>query len=123
MTPNREADVKSITRRNWKAVISRFMKISNRASFVVDCVGRLLKYELSRCISDSNPSVLRTSDPRCLFDFTWDTVIAEARKTMPYLLRILRQCTKTPTERTNTDAIIAIVISILCKQLRPQSCI
>ena len=39
-------DAKSIARGNWRAVISRSMKIPERQSYIVKCVGKVLHFEL-----------------------------------------------------------------------------
>ena len=79
MTPSREADIKSMTRGNWKAVTSRTMKNHKCTVFVIiECVGRVLKHKLSKCCSDSHTSVLQTRDSHCLKDFTWNSLLTEA---------------------------------------------
>ena len=114
-------DVKSLTRGNWKAVISRNMKDPVKQQYIIECVGRVLKYELQRFCSDSVPSILRSNSIEHIKDFQWAQVIDEAKERMPVLLRVLKKCTETPTQRENENAIIGLIISLLAKLRRPQA--
>lgn len=82
-SPKREMDIKSLTRGNWKTVISRNMKDPVKQQYIIACVGRVLKYELQRFCSDSFPSILRSSSVE---HFQWAQVINEAKDAMPVLL-------------------------------------
>ena len=62
LTPSREEDGESIARGNWRAVIRRSMKDPIRQQYIVQCVCRVLKYELCRLCSDSYCSVLTGTD-------------------------------------------------------------
>ena len=120
MTPKRESDVKSIARGNWKIVVSRTLKDPVKREYIVECVGRILKYELRQLCSDKCSSLLRSNKPDDITNFKWINVIEEAQKCMPVLLKLLRKCTETPTERDNVTAVIGVIITILAKHQRPQ---
>ena len=124
MTPTREADGKSTARGNWKAVIARNMRNPERRQFIVGCVGKVLQFELSKLCSDSCKSILRSNKKdvdHLLKSFEWKMLLSEVKETMPVLLNLLTKCTKTPTERNNSDAVIAVIIAILAKHRRPQA--
>ncbi len=121
MTPSREADAKSTARGNWKAIITRCMKNDTRCLFIIKCVGRLLKYELSKHCSNNCESVLRSGDADNLMQFIWCKMHSEVKQNMPHLLTILTMCTETPKKRQNSEAIIYLIIAILAKHRRPQA--
>jgi hypothetical protein len=47
----------------------------------------------------------------------------EAEKVMLVLIEALRTCLQTRTKHTNTNAIIAVIISIITKHRRSDSCL
>lgn len=103
-------------------MISRTLRDPQRRTYVIECVGRIVKHELSKFCSDSYRSILRSEGHSVLKDgFSWELVISEARETMPTLLRIMTRMTETPKKRTNTVAVIGMIIAILAKHRRPQA--
>ena len=120
LTPSREQDGKSIARGNWRAVISRSMKNPVRRQYIIQCVGRVLKYELRCLCSDSHSSILASNARDALMSFSWKQLMMEAKDCMPILIQLLSKCVKTPTKRENNVPVIGLIISILAKQRRPQ---
>ena len=116
MTPKREGDVKLLARGNWKAVISRSLKDTVRREYIVECVGRILKYELHQLCSDSSSSMLLSNNPDDIMNFKWENLIRES-----VLLKLLYRCTETPTQKDSTTAIIGVIITILAKHRRQQA--
>ena len=119
MTPSREADGISVARGKWRAIIHRCVKDPVRREYIVNCVSRIVKYELRKLCSDSFSSVLLCKNVEAITCFEWNNVLKEAEEVMPVLLQVLRKCTETPTKRNNTDAVIGVIISILAKHRRP----
>ena len=116
-----EEDAKSIARGNWRAVISRSMKIPERQSYIVKCVGKVLHFELCTLCSDEYFDFLSGKDVNQFISFKWTNVMDEIKRHMPVLYQLLRKCMETPSERENTDKLIGVIISILAKHRRPQS--
>ena len=128
MTPSREADIKSTTRGNWKAVISRNMRIPERRCFILACVGKLLRYELGVYCSDNCQSVLLSQNLDDIKAFKWESLVSEMEDKMPCLFKLLKKCTDLPinTEKTSNSQsrmMVGLVLSIMAKQRRPQACL
>lgn len=105
ITPSREADVKSITRGNWKAVISRNMRIPERQSFIIGCVGSLLRHELDVYCSDKSQSVLlsQSLDDIRMFD-DWVSLLEEMENKMPSFVKLLNKCMPRPIEHEDGNS-------------------
>ena len=99
------------------------MKNPVRQKYIVECVSRVLKFELKQLCSDNFPSIIRSTNVDNIMQFKWGQVIKEAEQCTPFLLKVLKTCTETPTKRDNTTAIIGCIISILAKHRRPHSCL
>ena len=119
ITPSREQDVKSLARRSWQPVIRRSMKDPSRQLYIVNCVARLVKYEMQRFCSTN---ILAGNNVGRVQQYQWKHVIAEAEKCMPVFMKLLRKCLETPTERGNITSVTGMIIAILAKHRRPQLC-
>ena len=122
MTPSWEGDVKSLARGSWRAAIKRSMKDPTQQLYIVECVGRVIQYEIQRFCSNSH-SILSSSQVEHIKKFQWNEVIVDAEKCMPVLMKLLGKCLKTPTKRENAIPVTGMIISILAKQRRPQLCL
>ena len=93
-----------------------------RQQYIV-CVGKLLHFELRTLCSDEHVGILSGSNIDKLMSFKWINMIEEVKKHVPVLVMLLGRCTKTPTERQNTDGVIHCknycVISTHCSVVAP----
>ena len=56
-----------------------------------------------------------------LTELRWEDVLILVKLKAPTLLSLLQSCTKTKRHRQNQNAIIGVLVSILCKHRRPSS--
>ena len=68
--------------------------------------------------SDSFSSTLLQSNSSHLKNFDYNGIIEEAKECTLLLHRLLTQCLKIPTSRTNTNAVLSTIICILAKPCR-----
>ena len=110
---------KLLTRGKPKSIIDQCFKDTRYRIHAIEATGRLIHRELMKLCKDDSNSILMSQDSAKLQTFSWSNVLDEAKIHCPSLLYLLRLLTITRTPRSNTDAIIGFILSILCKFRRP----
>ena len=87
------------------SVAAECMKDDRSREYIIKHVGDILKNEIKTLCSDSFSSTLLQSNSSHLKNFDYNDIIEEAKECIPLLHRLLTQCLKTLTARTNTNAI------------------
>ena len=89
-------------------------------------MGRVLRSEVAAITSDDFSSITRNKSKESVKNFAHivNTIISELKSKAPTLLSILQSCLKTrKRQQENSDAIVTVIASILCKHRRPSACI
>lgn len=91
---------------------------------VLKVLGRVLQSEVSSLCSTTVKSVLAVKPKEVLGDFhgTIRRLMDEMGMRAPNLLSLLRWCLKTRQPRGNTDSLIAMITSIMCKHRKASVC-
>lgn len=118
MTPSRKGICKTIARRSHSALARRCLENSEIRKYILKGVSQLLKREIAVLCSDSIESVLRDKSNDALKSFKWKTLVNELSNHCPSLLTILRHCTKFPNIKSQQEAVIGVIVAILCKNRR-----
>lgn len=87
-------------------------------------MGQLLRSEIAAITSDNFKSITREKSRHSVKDFKHIkcSLLNEMERKAPTLLSLLKSCLKTKKPRSNTDAIIFVITSIMCKHRRPSAC-
>jgi hypothetical protein len=84
-------------------------------------MGVSLRHEIACLCSDDMASILQSKERGTLTEFTWERLLTEVEEVAPTLLKLLQSCTKTRKLRKNHNAIIGVLVAIMCKHRRPKS--
>ena len=89
---------------------------------IVVSMGRILQNEVAAICSDNFESILRLKTKDSVKDINHiiSTIKKELNRKAPTLLSLLQWCKKV---RSNSDELIATIVSIMCKHRRPSACI
>lgn len=121
MTPRRRQLCRPLARGSRHAFARKCLKDRCIRNMIVKGVGVSLRHEIARLCSDDRASILQSKERSTLKEFTWEKLLTEVEEVAPTLLKLLQNCTKTRKLRKNHDAIIGVLIAIMCKHRRPKS--
>ena len=121
MTPRRRRICRPLARGSRSAFARKCLSDRTMRNFIVKGLGRCLQQEVARLCSDDTVSTLRSKASDSLKKFTWEKLLDEVRELAPTLFKFLQSCTKTRKPRRNQDAIIGVLVAIMCKHRRPMS--
>ena len=121
MTPRRRQICRPLARGSRCAFARKCLKDRSMRNFIVKGMGVSLRHEIARLCSDDTVSILRSKTITTLKEFTWEKLLEEVREIAPTLFKLLHSCTKTRKLQKNHDAIIGVLIAIMCKHRRPNS--
>ena len=121
MTPRRRRICRPLARGSRCAFARKCLSDRTIRSFIVNGLGRSLQHEIARNCSDNTVSILRDKTTSTLKEFTWEKLLNEVKVLAPTLFKLLQRCTKTRKPRKNQDAIIGVLIAIMCRHCRPVS--
>ena len=101
------------------------VKNKTTRSAILKVIGKIVQREVAAICSDKHHSVLRlnTKDSVTNFEYVISNLMGEMSHRAPVLLSILQSCLKTKTPRRNTDVLVTMITSILCKNRRPSACL
>ena len=126
LTPARRRLCKPLIRTNY-ASFARQCVHKNHATrrVILHSLGQLLKNEVKKLCSDKFPSDTRLKRKEYIqnFDLVKRSMLKEMRENAPTLFSILMSALKTRTKWKNTDEIILVLLSIICKHRRNSSCL
>lgn len=126
LTPSRRRICRPLLRTNYSSfAIQCIRKNKTTKSAIIRVVGQLLKSEVAGICSDNFHSITRQNDKECVndFDSVRKTLLSEMKSKAPTLFSLLTACLKTRKPRANTDTIVALIFSIMCKHRRPSACL
>ena len=83
-------------------------------------LGASLRHEISNLCSNDTLCILRSKTSSSLKEFQCEKLLNEAEELAPTLIQLLYCCT-TKTHRKEQNAIIGVLLAILCKHRRPIS--
>ena len=91
---------------------------------VVDIIGKELQGEIAAICSDDYNSITRQKSNSAIgnFNHVKQSLLMEMKTKAPTLLSLLKSCLRTRRPRKNTDLIIVLITSLLCKHRRPSAC-
>ena len=121
MTPRRRRLCRPLARGSRCAFARKCLNDRIIRGFIVKGLGRSLQHEIAQVCSDNTVSILRDKAASTLKEFTWEKLLEEVKVLAPTLLKILQSCTKTRKPRRNQDAIIGVLVAIMCRHRRPVS--
>ena len=100
------------------------MKRAAIKNAIVVSMGRILQNEVAAICSDNFESILRLKTKDSVKDINHiiSTIKKELNRKAPTLLSLLQWCLKKKV-RSNSDELIATIVSIMCKHRRPSACI
>ncbi len=126
VTPNRRRICRPLVRRSYTSFAIQCVK-KNQATkqAVVNVVGQVLRSEIAAICSDNFNSIMRDKSVMSVQNFknVATSLHSELRSKAPTLLYLLMSCLKTAKPRRNTEYIVVVVVSILCKHRRPSACL
>lgn len=120
MTPRRRQLCRPLARGSQRAFARKCLKDRCIGNMIVKGVGVSLRHEIARLCSDDRASILQSKERSTLKEFTWEKLLTEVEEVAPTLLKLLQNCTKTRKLRKNHDAIIGVLIAIMCKHRRSE---
>ena len=123
VTPTRRKICKPLVRSNYRSFATTTMK-NHSAKAVLTVLGQMLQKEVASLCSTKFKSVLAQSPKNILVDFSGmvNRFICEMEARAPTLLWLLRWTLKTRQARGNTNLIIAIITSMMCKHRKASVC-
>lgn len=123
VTPSRRRICKPLLRKTYSSFASKTMKNSTTRKAMVNALGRMLQSEVAALCSCKSKSVL-AQKPKDIGDFhsMISSLMDDMKASSPTLLSLLKWTLKTRTARANTDVIIAMITSIMCKHRKSSVC-
>ena len=121
MTPSRRRICRPLIRRIFNSfAASTTMKSGASRQAIVKMVGRMLQKEVASLCSNKSESVLgkKPSNEMGNFFDLINAIIKELQFRAPTLLSLLKWALKTRRARQNCNVIMAMIISIICKNRR-----
>ena len=119
LTPRRKQLCRPLARGSRCSFARRCLKDNSIRKYIIKGLGSSLKHEVARLCSDDTAFVLRDTTSLGLKELQWEKVLNQAKDMAPTLLDLLYSCTKTKTLRRNQNAIIGVLLAVLCKHRRP----
>ena len=121
MTPRRRRICRPLARGSRCAFARKCLNDRTVRNLIVKGLGRSLRHEVARLCSDDTICILRNKASNSLEEFTWKKLLDEVKVVAPTLFKLLQSCTTTRKPRRNQDAIIGVLVAIMCKHRRPIS--
>lgn len=115
----------TLIRRSYRAfAVNSVRKNTTTKAAIVKTVGQDLQLEIAAICSDRFDSITRQKSNSTMANFSHvkQSLLQEIKIKVPTLLALLEQCLQTRKPRKNTDAIIIMITSLLCKHRRPSAC-
>lgn len=125
VTPTRRCICKPLIRKSYRSFAVHSLRGNKRTrAAIVKEVGRELRQEVAAICSDTFKSVMRQKSKAAIkkFHHTSVTLMRELETKAPTLLSLLKSCMKTRKPRSNTGTVIAMIVSVICKNRRPSAC-
>ena len=124
VTPTRRRICRPLIRRSYKSFAVNCLQNKSTRAVLVKRIGQELKGEVAAICSDRYNSITRQKTKSAVKDFghTKKCLLDEIQDKAPTLLTLLKHCLSTKKPRKNTDAEIALIVSIMCKHRRPSAC-
>lgn len=125
VTPTRRRICKPLIRRSYRSfAVNCVRKNKVTKAAIVKIIGQELQSEIAAICSDDFNSITRQKSNRALQDFSHVKIsmLKEMETRTPILLTLLKHCLQTRKPRKNTDAVIVMIVSLLCKHRRPSAC-
>ena len=119
MTPRHRRICSPLARGSRCAFSRKCLSDRTMRNFIVKGLGRCLQQEVARLCSYDAVSILHSKATDSLKNFTWEKLLDEVRESAPILVKFLQSCTKTRKPRRNQDAIIGVLVAIMCKHRQP----
>ena len=119
MTPRRRRICRPLARGSKTAFARKCLRDPSFRNAFTKGMGVSQRHEIARLNSDDVTSILRNKSSKVLNQFTWESLINEVKSVAPTLFHLLQSCTKTRKTRKNHDAIIGVLVSIICRHRRP----
>ena len=124
VTPTRRRICKPLVRRSYNSFVIQCVK-KNQATkhAILKVMGQVLQSEIASICSDNFDSITRQKsiDSVKNFKHVITSINGELRSRAPTLLTM--SCLKTAKPRKNTQSIVAVIFSIICKYRRPSFCL
>lgn len=125
ITPIRRKLCKPLIRKSYRKFAVNCVRenaLTNAA--VVKVIGQDLQREIAAICSDKFDSITRQKPNRSTTacNHVKQTLMGELKTRAPTLLTLLKLCLQTRKPRKNTDGIIIMIASLLCKHRRPSAC-
>ena len=108
---------------SYNSFASKCMKGASIKNAMMTTIGRILQSEIAALCSDDFDSIMRLKTKGLVKDFNHiSTINKELQTKTPTLLSLLQWCFQKKLS-SNTDVLIATIVSIMCKHRRPSACI
>ena len=123
MTPRRRRICRPLARGSRCAFARKCLNDRTVRNLIVKGLGRSLRHEVARLCSDDTICILRNKASNSLEEFTWKKLLDEVKVVAPihYLSFFKAAQLATRKPRRNQDAIIGVLVAIMCKHRRPIS--
>ena len=111
-------------KKSYNSFASKCMKGASIRNAMVTTIGWILQSEIAALCSDDFDSIMRLKTKGSVKDFNHiiSTINKELQTKMPTLLSLLQWCFQKKLS-SNTDVLIATIVSIMCRLRRPSACI
>ena len=111
-------------RKNYNSFARQCLKKRATKATLVKVMGQLQR-EVAGISSDDFNSITQLKSKDSVRDFKTviRSIVNEMMSKAPTLLSLFRSCLKTKKPKRNTEAMVAVLMSIVCKHRRPSSCI
>lgn len=119
MTPRRRKLCRPLARGSKCALARRCLNDRSVKKYIVKGMGASLRHEIAQLCSDNSTFLLRNKHPDTLKTFSWERLLEQAKHLAPTLTELLLSCTKTRRPRKNRNAIIGLLVGVMCKNRRP----
>ena len=126
ITPRRRKLFKPLVHTSYKSFAIQCVKKNKvTKAAIVRVLGQVLQTEIAAVSSDDFESLTRDKSKEALLNFekVVATINDEMKCKAPTVLAILMACLKTKKPRINTDGVIALIFSVMCKHRRPSACL
>ena len=106
-------------RKNYNSFARQCLKKRATKATLVKVMGQVLQRKVAGISSDDFNSITRLKSKDSVRDFKTviRSIVNEMKSKAPTLLSLFRSCLKTKKTKRNTEAMIAVLMSIVCKHL------
>ena len=125
VTPMRRLLCKPLVRKCYrKFAVNCIRKNTLTNAALVEVIGQDLQREVAAICSDNFNSITRQKPDRftTACNNVKQALMGELQTKAPTLLTLLKLCLQTRKPRKNTDGVIIMITSLLCKHRRPSAC-